>query len=345
MSPSLQLVDALTAAAAQSLRSAASYMLGRQTEEGFWWGDLTADTTLESDFILLELWRHPPVDGVWNPPTRSLVDKALRSILARQLPDGGFNIYAEGPSEISATVKAYTAMKLAGLACDNPNLTRARERILAMGGMQAANSYTKINLSLFNLYPREATPSIPPEGILLGNLIYEISSWSRAIVIPLSIVHAMNPQRPVPAGFSLQELFLPGVPLEFPNNEGFFSWRNFFLVTDKCVKFWERHGSRGIRTQAIRRAEQWMLQRTRYTDGLGAIYPPMMYVIMALDLLGCPKDHPDVKEAEKQFFSLPWPRSAESVTRWPLSSGRENSGAFVPVGSGSEKSQANIIAP
>lgn len=304
MSPSLQLADALTAATAQSLRNAAGYMLQRQTEEGFWWGDLTADTTLESDFILLELWRHPPQNDVWNPPTRNLVDKAVRSILARQLPDGGFNIYAEGPSEISATVKAYTALKLAGIAYDDPNLTRARERILALGGLQAANSYTKINLSLFNLYPREATPSIPPEGILLGNLIYEISSWSRAIVIPLSIVHAMNPRRPVPAGFSLKELFVPGVPLEFPNDEGFFSWRNFFLVTDKCLKFWERHGSRGLRTKAIRRAEQWMLQRTRYTDGLGAIYPPMMYVIMALDLLGYPKDHPDVKEAEKQFFNL-----------------------------------------
>jgi squalene-hopene/tetraprenyl-beta-curcumene cyclase len=219
MSPSLQIAEVLSAAAARSLRNATSYMLQRQTAEGFWWGDLTADTTLESDFILLELWRHPPQNGVWNPPTRPLVDKAVRSILARQLPDGGFNIYAEGPSEISATVKAYTALKLAGLAYNDSNLSRARNRILALGGLQAANSYTKINLSLFNLYPREATPSIPPEGILLGNLIYEISSWSRAIVIPLSIVHAMNPRRPVPAGFSLKELFLPGVPLEFPNDE------------------------------------------------------------------------------------------------------------------------------
>src|ERR1700689_1194314 len=304
MSPSLQVADALVTACAQTLRRSVGYLLDSQHQQGYWWADLTADTTLESDFVLLELWRHPPENGEWNPPTRGLVDKAAKTILARQLPDGGFNIYAEGPSEISATVKAYTALKLAGLDYDDRNLSRARERILAMGGLQAANSYTKINLSLFNLYPREATPSIPPEGILLGKLIYEISSWSRAIVIPLSIVHAMNPRRPVPAGFSLKELFLPGVPLEFPNDEGFFSWRNFFLKADKCLKFWERHGSRGLRTKAIRRAEQWMLQRTRYTDGLGAIYPPMMYVIMALDLLGYPKDHPDVKEAEKQFFNL-----------------------------------------
>src|SRR6202049_2081992 len=196
MSPSLQVADAVLAACSQAARRAANHLLGRQHDDGYWWADLTADSTLESDFILLELWRHPGVAGVWNPPSRTLIDKAARSILARQLPDGGFNIYSHGPSEISATVKAYTALKLAGLPSDDPNLSRLRERVLAMGGMQAANSYVKVNLSLFGLYPREHTPSIPPEGILLGRLIYEMSSWTRAIVIPLSIVHALNPQRP-----------------------------------------------------------------------------------------------------------------------------------------------------
>jgi squalene-hopene/tetraprenyl-beta-curcumene cyclase len=305
MSPSLQVADSLVAACAQAQRRAVDYLLGLQHAPGYWWADLTADTTLEADFILLELWRHPPQSGVWNPPSRPLIDKAVRSILARQLPDGGFNIYAKGPSEISATVKAYTALKLAGLAIDDPDLSRARERILALGGLQQANSYVKVNLSLFGLYPRKHTPSIPPEFMLLGDFIYQMSSWTRAIVIPLSIVHAMNPQRPVPAGFNLDELITPGVSFEFPNNEGFWSWRNFFLKTDRFLKFLERRMWRGrLRTKAIRRAEQWMLERTRYTDGVAAIYPPMMYVIMALDLLGYPKDHPDVKEAEKQFFSL-----------------------------------------
>ena len=304
MSPSLQLAETLVAGCAEATRRAVNYLLGRQDDRGYWWGDLTADTTLESDFVLLELWRHAPRDGVWNPPTRPLIDKAVRSILSRQLEDGGFNIYARGPSEINATIKAYTALKLAGLAYDDPNLARARERILALGGLQRANSYVKVNLSLFGLYPREHTPSIPPEFMLLGNLIYEMSSWTRAIVIPLSIVHAMNPQRPVPAGFTLNELFQPGVPFEFPNDEGFFSWRNFFLQADKLLKLWDRYAWRGVRVKAIRRAEQWMLERTHNSDGVAAIYPPMMYVIMALDVLGYPKDHPDVREAEKQFFNL-----------------------------------------
>src|SRR5271156_2042710 len=209
MSPLLQVADALTAGCAQATRRGVDYLLGLQHPEGYWWADLTADTTLESDFILLELWRHPPQNGKWNPPSRPTIDKAVRSILARQLPDGGFNIYAHGPSEISATVKAYTSLKLAGLAENHPKLAAARERILALGGLQRANSYVKVNLSLFGLYPREHTPSIPPEIMLLGNFIYQMSSWTRAIVIPLSIVHAMNPQRPVPAGFTLKELFVP----------------------------------------------------------------------------------------------------------------------------------------
>jgi len=305
MSPSLQVSDAILGAATQALQRASEYLLTRRTAQGFWWGDLTADTTLESDFILTELWRHtPPKEGPWNPPTRPLIDKAVRSILARQLPDGGFNIYQQGPSEISASIKAYVALKLAGLSADEPRMSRLRERIVALGGIQSANSYVKLNLSLFGLYPREFTPAVPPEMMLLGKLIYEMSSWSRAIVIPLSIVHAANPQRPVPAGFTIQELFIPGKSMEFTNDEGFFSWRNFFLTADKLAKFWERHGSRGLRTKAIRRAEQWMLERTKFSDGLAAIYPSMMYVIMALDVLGYPKDHPDVVEATKQFLDL-----------------------------------------
>ena len=304
-SPSLQIADTLLAASSAALRRATQFLLSRQAGEGYWCGELTADTTLESDFILLELWRHAPENGSWNPPTRALIDKAARSILARQLPDGGFSIYEQGPSEVSASIKAYTALKLAGLGMDDANLTRLRERILALGGLQAANSYVKINLSLFGLFPREHTPSIPPELNLFGNVIYEMSSWTRAIVTPLSILHSMNPQRPVPAGFTVNELMAPGVSLEFAgHNEKLLSWGSFFFVADRFLKLWVRHGSRSLRMRAIRRAEQWILERTRHADGLGAIYPSMMYVVMALDCLGYPADHPDVQEANNQFMNL-----------------------------------------
>jgi squalene-hopene/tetraprenyl-beta-curcumene cyclase len=300
MSPKLQLAGTLLESSAQSAHRAADYLGGIQSEQGYWWAELTADTTLESDYILLQLWLHPPVNGVWNPPTRTVIDKAAESILERQLPDGGFNIYPQGPADLSATVKAYFALKLAGLDYNDLRLTRARELILSLGGIHAANSYVKINLSLFDLFPRDRAPSVPPEMVLAGNFIYEMSSWTRAIVIPLSIVHALNPRRPVPTGFNLQELFVAdGQQMEFRRDRASFTWRNVFLRLDKALKLWEKYGPKSIRQRAIQKAADWMLEHTRHTDGVAAIYPPMMYVIMALDLLGYAPDSPERVEAQR----------------------------------------------
>jgi len=134
------------------IRRAAASLINRQNREGFWWADLRADTTLESDYILMELWLHPPVDGVWNPPTRPKIERAVAAILARQLEDGGFNIYRKGPAEVNASIKAYFALKVAGVAASDPRMLRLRDRILELGGLQAANSYVRINLSLFNYF-------------------------------------------------------------------------------------------------------------------------------------------------------------------------------------------------
>ncbi len=263
---------------------------------------LRADSTLESDSVLLDLWLNPPLDGVWNSPNRNRLLKAQRSILARQLPCGGFNIYPQGPADVSATVKAYVALKLTGLSPDSEPLQRAARRVLELGGVQAANSYVKINLSLFGLYPRKYAPTVPPEVVLLpGHVLYEMSSWTRAIVVPLSIVQARGGIRPVPAGFHIDELIAPG--------KGFRMARRgraaiLFYQLDRVFKLWENRGSEDIRRAAVRDAEKWMLDRTRYSDGLGAIYPSMMYLIMALDSLGYSRDHPDLIQAIAQFDRL-----------------------------------------
>jgi squalene-hopene/tetraprenyl-beta-curcumene cyclase len=304
MIPSLHLSDLISAGASRTSLRAVDALMAQQHPQGFWWADLTADTTLESDYILLELWRHPPQGGVWNPPSKARIERAVRSILARQLPDGGFNIYVAGPSEISASVKAYFALKLAGQDQDSEPMVRLRQRILALGGIQAANSYTKLNLSLFNLYPREHVPSVPPELMLFGDVIYEMSSWTRAIVIPLAITQSLNTGRPAPAGFDLQEIFAPGVSTAFAPAESFFSWKSLFHKVDGVFKLWERFGSEQLRRKAIKKAEEWMLERFAHSEGLAAIYPPMMYSIMALDVLGYPADHPAVVEAVRQFEAL-----------------------------------------
>ena len=305
MRSSLQSSDTLNFAVSDVINKAAASLLQRQCSGGFWWAHLTADTTLESDFVLTQLWLHPPVDGVWNPLTRPRIAKAVVSILSRQLEDGGFNIYLNGPSDVSASIKAYFALKLAGLPVDDSRMERLRTRILEMGGMQAANSYVRVNLSLFDLYPREACPSIPPEVILLPlNFIYQMSSWTRAIVIALSIVHSANPKRPVPAGFSLDELFLPGAPISPEPDIRQFSWRNFFLALDRFLKVWERLGPTFVRRYAVKKCAEWMIERFEGSDGLGAIYPSMQYSIMALDVLGYGADHPLRIRAEAEFDKL-----------------------------------------
>ena len=308
MSPSLALAGALEISSAQAMERAARSLIDRQHVDGYWWGNLTADTTLEADYLLLELWMHPPVDGVWTPPSRERMQRAVHSILARQLPDSGFNIYPHGPSEISASVKAYFALKLGGIATTDSRMERLRERILDLGGLQAANSYVKINLSLFGLDPREHAPIVPVEIMLMRDGIYEMSSWTRAIVIPLAIVQAHSP-RPAPAGFTLDELIKPGVGLGFPNTDGFFSWRTFFISLDKAFKFWSATASKGrplngVRAKALQAAETWILHRTKHSEGLAAIYPPMMYLMMALDALGYSPDHPEAAAARRQFEAL-----------------------------------------
>lgn len=309
MTPQLQFTDTITGDCIQAVRQAAKLFEKRQHAEGYWWEDLTADTTLESDYILFQLWLHRVENGNWNPPNADEIRRAVASILARQLPDGGFNIYPGGPSEISACVKAYFALKLAlpltGAGPDDPRLVKLREKILDLGGIQAANSYTKINLSLFGLYPRHAVPTIPPEMILQGNFIYEMSSWSRAIVIPLAILSAANPQCPVPDGFDLHEIAKPGQPLTLRPTNKMLTGKNFFYTADRFLKRYEKSPlAKLLRPHAIKRCEEWMLERLQYSEGLAAIYPPMMYSVMAMDVLGYAADDPRRVDALRHFGNL-----------------------------------------
>ena len=294
--------EALFARIAPALKRSCDLLYSLQDQKGWWCGELTADSSLESDYILLQLWLNQPSPGPWNPASRGRIDRACRTILDRQLADGGWNLYPGGASDVSATVKAYSALKIAGYTADHPAMERARRRILDLGGIQASNSYTKINLSLFGLYPRKYVPSVPPEIVLLpGDILYEMSSWSRAILVPLSVVQAMGKQRTAPEGVTLDEIFHPDSKLTMPSRERL---SILFLHLDKVVKLWERRGLKDVRSSAIREAEHWILDRTRYTDGLGAIYPAMMYFIMALDSLGYSEDHPDLIEGIRVFDNL-----------------------------------------
>ncbi|MGD0580622.1 MAG: squalene--hopene cyclase [Bryobacteraceae bacterium] len=293
---------AFTEACTRALARSSEVIAALQKPEGYWVGDLLADTTLESDYILLQLWLHPPDENGWNPPTRVRVERAAQAILKRQHPEGGYDLYPLGDADVSASVKAYTALKLAGIHPESEPMVRLCRAIHDMGGIQAANSYTKINLSLFGLYPREHVPTIPPELVLLpGGVLYEMSSWTRAIVVPLSVVQSLAGTRPVPAGFDLKELVLPGKSFRQPRRDRF---SLIFQQIDRGLKLWARRGPEMLRKEALRKAEKWLLDHTRYAQGLGAIYPSMMYLIMALECLGYPEDHPDRIEAIAHFDGL-----------------------------------------
>jgi squalene-hopene/tetraprenyl-beta-curcumene cyclase len=286
-----------------AITASANALISLQDAEGWWCGELTADSTLESDYVLLQLWMNQPEpDGSWLPPNPQRIEKACRRILASQLPDGGWNIYAPGPSEVNASVRAYTALKLTGMDVDSAPMRRARERVLALGGIQACNSYTKINFSLFGLYPRRWAPSVPPEIVLApGDLLYEMSSWTRAIIVPLSIVQAVGKTKRTPHGMDVNELTDPRKKFSLPRRT---PSAMIFAQVDRAVKLWERRGLKNVRARALREAERWILERTRHTDGLGAIYPSMMYFIMALESLGYPSDQPDLVEGIREFENL-----------------------------------------
>ncbi len=287
------------AAAMLAARTLQSWQKG----EGYWCGDLTADSTLQCDYILLQMWLYPAAqDGSWNPPAMPKIKKAVRAILDTQRSDGGWNIYQPGPSEINATVRAYAMLKMTGMDIEDPRMKKARALILKLGGIQACNSYTKINYSFFNLFPRKYCPTIPPEILIIpGNLLYEMSSWTRTIIVPLSIIQAVGGTKPTPNGLRIDELMHPHRKLALHRKDRI---ANLFIKADTLFKRWERQSVKKIRTHAIRQAEHWMLDRLQFSEGLGAIYPSMMYAIMAMDSLGYERDHPDLQLAIEQFNDL-----------------------------------------
>jgi len=296
-------IDDLVSRVAVGIDAARKYLFSEQLEEGYWCGELEADTTLESDYILLHT--------LLGTGSQDRFEKAARYILNHQNEDGGWSIYAGGPSNISASVKAYFGLKLAGYRADHPALARARKKILAMGGVTEVNTFTKIYLCFFGQYDYDAVPAIPPEIVLFPSWfwfnIYEISSWSRAILVPLSICYAKKPFKKIPDETGVEELFVGGRDksrMHLHWAKKLVSWRNFFLVLDRITHWAERVHIRPLRSMALRKAERWMLERFEMSDGLGAIFPSIMNSIIALRCLGHSVDDPQVIRALDEFEKL-----------------------------------------
>ena len=277
-------------------RSQAALLGMQDPVKGFWCAPLKADTTLESDTITLYAYMG------WLEKKKDKVRRMANHILSQQLPDGGWNIYRNGPSEISATVKAYWALKIAGHHQNETAMIKARRQIAELGGIHKVNSYSKFYMALFGLYDWRGVPAIPTELMLFPKWfyfnIYEMSSWTRAIVIPLSIVWSTRPEKKLPPSAHLDELFEPGKPRWVPVGrpapavESFFSWRKFFLLWDGFFKTMEGHGPHFFRTWSLGLAKNWMIKHFEDSEGLGAIFPPIINALLALECLGYKENHP-----------------------------------------------------
>lgn len=287
----------------KAIDKSVDWLSGQQDEQGYWCGELEADSMLEADYIFLHT--------LLGTGDRGRMERCINEILRHQQDDGGWSLYPGGPSNVSYGVKCYLALKLMGWSQDHPVLERARKNVLSLGGVVECNTFTKIYLCALGQYDYDAVPAIPPEIVLFPNWfyfnIYEISSWSRGILVPLSILYAKKPLRQLTPEQGIDELFVGGranAKLHLRWDRHPFSWRNFFLFFDRMTHWAERFHIRPLRRLALQRAEQWMLDRFERSDGLGAIYPAMLNSIVALRYLGYSEDDPHFIRAMDEFERL-----------------------------------------
>ncbi|MEY2408981.1 MAG: squalene-hopene/tetraprenyl-beta-curcumene cyclase, partial [Verrucomicrobiota bacterium] len=288
----------------EAMRKAQENLLRQQKPDGHWCGELLVDSTLCSDFVLFMHWMGE-VDN-------QLQQRCVRHILKRQLPDGGWNIFYGGPSEINASVKAYFALKLAGCSPDTPFMCEARATIMRLGGIPQMNTFSKLYLALLGQFPWKYLPTIPVEMVLLPTWapfhIYKMSSWSRAMLVPLAIINHFKPTRVLPGEKQLHELYPLGTEhkdFTLPRDQRFFTWRNFFLRADEFLKVLHPLRFRPMRRRALEEAERWMLERIgEGSDGLATVFPAMLNALIALRALGYSKTHPAYVKASKDFAGL-----------------------------------------
>ncbi len=287
-----------------ALERAREQLLSLQHPDGHWCGELEADSMLEADYIFL----HTLLES--GDPGR--LQRAFTEMMRYQNDDGSWSIYPGGPGNISLSVKCYFSAKLMGLTADEPRMVKCRDWVLAHGGVVECNTFTKMYLCALGQYDYDAVPAIPPEIVLFPNWfyfnLYEISSWSRSILVPLAIMYAKKPFKKIPPEQGIDELYVGGRANSIlrlrRDRKKLFSWRNFFIVIDRLMHWSEAVHLRPLRKLALKRAEKWMLDRLEMTDGLGAIYPAMMNAIIALRCLGYSEDDPQVIRARDEFEKL-----------------------------------------
>ncbi|MZH45416.1 MAG: squalene--hopene cyclase [Nitrospinae bacterium] len=273
----------------RSIERSREFLLSRQTEEGYWVDELEANVTISAEYIFFMHFT--------DRLDLAKQEKVVKYLLHQQREDGSWPLFHGGLCDINSTVESYMALKMAGLPADREEMVRARQAIFANGGIKNTRVFTKIFLAMFGQISWDVCPAVPVELILFPNWfpfnIYEISSWSRGTVVPLSVVRSFEPVHDLPEGCDVQELFTKNdQDLDFkPSGLPFTSWRDTFIYLDRLIKTVGKFPWKPFRKKALRKVEEWTLDHQEEEGDFGGIQPAMFNSLLAFHLLGYSRDH------------------------------------------------------
>ncbi len=286
---------------------------GKRTGIGaHWCGELEGDSILSSEYLLMKfiLGQENDSHPVTGQPEWPRLKRIANQLRLAQRPDGTWGQYPGAPMDLSATVKAYFCLKLFGDNPDLPHMRAARQQIRAAGGAEKINTFSMFYLACLGQVSWEACPAIPPQIVLLPEWfpfhLRKVAAWTRTMILPLAICSATQPVRRIPHDLGIDELFVDPTckqRLCKPRDDEPLTWNNFFLWVDDMLKWCRRNGITPFRDLALRRAEAWIVDRMdpTTTEGLGAIFPPMVYVQVAFQSLRrntYTRNHPIIRQAE-----------------------------------------------
>jgi squalene-hopene/tetraprenyl-beta-curcumene cyclase len=288
----------------QHIQKATQALLALQRPDGHWVFELEADATIPAEYVLLRHYLGEPVDAALE----AKIAVYLRRI---QGEHGGWPLFRDGDLDVSATVKAYFALKMIGDSIDAVHMRRAREAVLARGGAERANVFSRIMLALFGFIPWRAVPVIPVEVMLLPKWfpfhLDKISYWSRTVIVPLLVLMVKKPRAHNAKGVRIDELFVSppqsiGPTPKAPQQKA--SWFWFFRGVDNVLRAAEPFFPKSTRQRAIDSAVAWTTEHLNGEDGLGAIFPAMANSVMMFAVLGYAEDHPLRAIARKSIEKL-----------------------------------------
>ncbi len=296
----------------EAIANTVSLLRNSQHVDGYWWGELESNPTMEAEYIFLT--------HILGAADQERWDKTARHIERQQGDDGGWRLYYGAASDLSTTVECYTALKMAGRDPESPPMRRARELILSKGGIEKTRSFTKIWLAMLGQWEWSGTPYIAPELIFVPKRVpfnvYSFASWARGTVVPMTVILSQRPVFSLPPGDEIDELYVNGkdnAAYTIPLPDGF-GWERILYAGDRLLRAAERVLWIPVRGKALGEIERWIVERQEADGSWGGIQPPWVYSLIALYQLGYTLDDPVMRRGLEGFDSF----AIEDEETWRL---------------------------